>query len=121
MTVTVLASIFVPISLASSIFGMNLQEINRSGHSIWAFVLCAIAMWVATGAAWLAWQARRNWKVARSRLHRMSHVRENWPSKGIAQKGRWIRAEYASGREMSKPVSYFLGLRRLEKAGQSSV
>lgn len=48
-TVTVLAFIFIPMNLASSIFGMNVQEINRTGHSIWPFVYTAVALLAFSG------------------------------------------------------------------------
>lgn len=50
-TVTILAFIFIPTSLASSVFGMNVQEINNTGKSIWTFIMTAIAI---TGVALVA-------------------------------------------------------------------
>lgn len=46
---TVLAFIFVPVSLASSIFGMNVQQINNSGHGIAVFFLTSAALLVLPG------------------------------------------------------------------------
>ncbi|KAL9052298.1 MAG: hypothetical protein Q9162_005500 [Coniocarpon cinnabarinum] len=39
---TFLAFIFVPFSIVTSVFGMNIQELNGSGQRIWVFVLTAI-------------------------------------------------------------------------------
>ncbi|KAI4104432.1 MAG: hypothetical protein L6R37_003251 [Teloschistes peruensis] len=50
--VTTLAFIFIPTSLASSIFGMNVQEINSTGKPIWTFVLTGILL---TSAAVVSW------------------------------------------------------------------
>ncbi|KAI4195183.1 MAG: hypothetical protein LQ350_007357 [Teloschistes chrysophthalmus] len=49
---TTLAFIFIPTSLASSIFGMNVQEINSTGKPIWTFILTAILL---TSAAVVTW------------------------------------------------------------------
>ncbi|KAF2138973.1 uncharacterized protein K452DRAFT_78876 [Aplosporella prunicola CBS 121167] len=49
---TVLAFIFLPISLASSIFGMNIQEINGTGKNIWWFVVISFAL---IGLVMLVW------------------------------------------------------------------
>lgn len=47
-----LAFVFIPISLASSIFGMNVQEINDTGHSIWTFVITVMVMLLASSGVW---------------------------------------------------------------------
>ncbi|MCJ1388427.1 hypothetical protein MMC18_001274 [Xylographa bjoerkii] len=49
---TMLAFIFIPISLATSVFGMNVQEINQSGTSIWAFVVTAVVLTIVTICFW---------------------------------------------------------------------
>lgn len=63
---TVIASIFIPISLASSILGMNVQEVNATGHGIWAFVALAIGMIAVTSLVWLFCcalsKSKRNWR-----------------------------------------------------------
>lgn len=58
---TILAFIFIPINLASSILGMNVQQINETGHSIWGFVVAALAMLPVSGLSWMTWQAVQNW------------------------------------------------------------
>ena len=53
LKVTILAFIFVPMNLASSIFGMNVQEINETGHSIWTFVTTAAALLILSGLGFI--------------------------------------------------------------------
>lgn len=48
LTVTTLAFIFIPTNLASSICGMNVQEIDNTGKGIWNFIVTAVSM---TGTA----------------------------------------------------------------------
>jgi Mg2+ and Co2+ transporter CorA len=51
--VTVLAFVFIPINLASSVYGMNVQEINDTGHKIWVFVVTSIVFLILSGLAWV--------------------------------------------------------------------
>ncbi|KAL9087552.1 MAG: hypothetical protein Q9159_003568 [Coniocarpon cinnabarinum] len=44
---TFLAFIFVPFSLSTSVFGMNLQELNNNGRSIGAFIATGLILFVA--------------------------------------------------------------------------
>ena len=53
MTVTVLAFIYVPLNLATSLFGMNIQQLNGSGQQIWVFFVTAVAALLFTGGSWL--------------------------------------------------------------------
>ncbi|OTA98350.1 hypothetical protein M426DRAFT_28523 [Hypoxylon sp. CI-4A] len=50
--ITVLAIFFVPISLGTSIFGMNIDELNQSGQSIWVFILTTALIVAATMTIW---------------------------------------------------------------------
>ncbi|KAI0892570.1 hypothetical protein F4806DRAFT_235606 [Annulohypoxylon nitens] len=50
--VTVLAIFFVPISLSTSIFGMNINELNESGQSIWVFIVSTVMIVGATMMIW---------------------------------------------------------------------
>jgi hypothetical protein len=52
MLLTMLAFIFIPVSLAASIYGMNVQQINGTGHSIVAFVITAILLVVVAFGLW---------------------------------------------------------------------
>ncbi|KAI9695896.1 MAG: hypothetical protein M1836_006013 [Candelina mexicana] len=63
---TVLAFVFVPVSLASSIFGMNVQQINHTGTNIWVFIVTAVLL---TTTAFFLWgfssffvKARKQWQ-----------------------------------------------------------
>ena len=51
-TVTILAFIFIPFSLATSIFGMNIQELNQSGKSIKTFFLTAFMLLAGAILGW---------------------------------------------------------------------
>jgi hypothetical protein len=51
--VTVLAFIFVPISLASSIFGMNVQQISQTGCNLWVFVVTSIVLLTISALSFL--------------------------------------------------------------------
>ncbi len=68
-TVTILAFIFIPTTLASSVFGMNVQEINNTGKSIWTFAVTALSL---TGVAVTAWflsgLARAKWHSRAERI-----------------------------------------------------
>lgn len=50
--VTVLAIFFVPISLSTSIFGMNINELNQSGQSLWVFIVSTLVILAATMMIW---------------------------------------------------------------------
>jgi Mg2+ and Co2+ transporter CorA len=51
--VTVLAFVFIPINLASSVYGMNVQEINDTGHKIWGFLVTTIVFLILSGLVWV--------------------------------------------------------------------
>ena len=57
----------MPLNLATSIFGMNLSELNGSGKELWVFLTTAMLALLFTGASWflveeinnyLRWQRR---------------------------------------------------------------
>ena len=50
--VTVLAFIYVPLNLATSIFGMNIYQLNESGQSFWVFLITTLVMMLVTVSAW---------------------------------------------------------------------
>lgn len=56
--VTLLAFIFIPISLATSFFGMNLQELNASGQPFWVF---AVTAWAIFSTALFIWGILYQW------------------------------------------------------------
>ncbi|KAL8897206.1 MAG: hypothetical protein Q9207_007327 [Kuettlingeria erythrocarpa] len=49
---TILAFIYVPLNLATSIFGMNLQQLNAEGQPVWVFVLTATVATILTASVW---------------------------------------------------------------------
>jgi hypothetical protein len=53
LLVTILAFIFVPLSLATSFFGMNIQELNSEGQPIWVFVMTASGILLAAFFGWV--------------------------------------------------------------------
>ena len=53
LIVTILAFIYVPLNLATSIFGMNIEQLNGSGQQIWVFFTTAVAALLITGGSWL--------------------------------------------------------------------
>ncbi|KAL9618824.1 MAG: hypothetical protein Q9160_006483 [Pyrenula sp. 1 TL-2023] len=60
--VTVLAIFFVPISLSTSIFGMNINELNAEGQSLKVFVGTMIWIFAATLLMWGLMYQRHKWK-----------------------------------------------------------
>lgn len=67
--VTVLAFIFIPANLASSIFGMNVQQINKTGHSITFFILTSVALLIMSGLGFYFRHTLRrvtSWTLAQS-------------------------------------------------------
>ena len=53
---TVLAFFYIPLDLATSVFGMNLQQLNGSGKSIGVFLGTVAILLFVTGMTWLAFQ-----------------------------------------------------------------
>lgn len=49
--VTILAFIYVPLNLATSLFGMNIQQLNGNGQNLWVFFTTAIAALLLTGGS----------------------------------------------------------------------
>ena len=49
---TVLAFFYIPLNLATSVFGMNLQQLNSSGTSIGIFLGTAVMFLFLTGVSW---------------------------------------------------------------------
>lgn len=53
---TILASIYVPLSFVTGVFGMNLRELNGSGLSIWVFFVGVIIAAIVTALIFLVLQ-----------------------------------------------------------------
>ena len=71
-TVTILAFVYVPINLATSVFGMNLQELNQNGQKFWSFVVTAIAALLITGSVWSSLEL---YNVVREHKYRVKRMR----------------------------------------------
>ena len=65
---TVLAFFYVPLNLATSVFGMNLQQLNRSGTSIGVFLGTAAILLFVTGVSWLFIEGVQDGRVLLRRL-----------------------------------------------------
>jgi CorA-like Mg2+ transporter protein len=55
---TILASIYVPLSFVTGVFGMNLKELNGSSLSIWIFFLVVVIAAAVTAIIFLVLQMR---------------------------------------------------------------
>ena len=60
---TVLAFLYVPLNLATSIFGMNVKQLNGTGVSIEAVLGTAVAALFLTVGSWLLFEARQSVRV----------------------------------------------------------
>ncbi|KAL9040374.1 MAG: hypothetical protein Q9180_001951 [Flavoplaca navasiana] len=68
-TFTILAFVYVPLNLASSIYGMNIQQLNGSGQSVWVFVVTAVIALLITAGTWYLSEATntyRRWQRIRA-------------------------------------------------------
>lgn len=65
MAVTVLAFVYVPLNLATSIFGMNLQELNQNGQQLWVFMTTAVTVLIITTGSWFFLEQVNNYKIWR--------------------------------------------------------
>ena len=116
--VTVLAFVYVPLNLATSIFGMNLNELNGSGKRMWVFLCTAIIALLTTGALWyvleevnnyLRWQKETRYEDVKNDftlgqrigmlvwLHQYGHTGWMWES------GAWWRLLMNSGSRALTP------------------
>ncbi len=84
-TVTILAFIYAPLNTATSIYGMNIQQINSSGHNIGAFIITAVVLLLTTAISWLtmeeinqikAWQ-KENARTDRSKSDILDHKNQS--------------------------------------------
>jgi hypothetical protein len=51
-TLTQLAFIFVPLSLASSIFGVNVRQFGSGTAPLWTFIVTVLLIGIVTGTLW---------------------------------------------------------------------
>ena len=77
--INVLAFIFIPLSFAASLFGMNVTELGTGSSNIWAFASVASSMVVVVSIMFFCWKKR----VLLERL-----LKSTWGSVGRIPKGR---------------------------------
>ena len=65
---TVLAFVYIPLNLATSVFGMNLQQLNSSGTSIGVFLGTAVMFLFLTGVSWFILEGVQDIRVWLRRL-----------------------------------------------------
>jgi hypothetical protein len=97
---------------------MNVQEINRTGHSIWGFLVTASVLLTLSGLAWMGWRASRNWNLMLDETGRALPAthRPGW----LASPLYW-RMSYASERFRKRDFAVYVGLRSVEKRKNSAV
>lgn len=126
IAVTILAFVYVPLNLATSIFGMNLSELNGSGQELWVFLTTAVIALVITGVSWflieevynyLRWQRSYDNRMRQKRGHdprvrltigaRMSmlallwkYEHKNW----LWRSGAWWRILTNNSSQLSEPT-----------------
>lgn len=69
MAVTILAFVYVPLNLATSIFGMNIEQLNGSGQRLSVFITTAVVTLAVTGGSWFVIEqvnSYRKWRKRRS-------------------------------------------------------
>ena len=53
LSVTILAFVYVPLNTVTSIYSMNIKQMNGSGQNLTSFVVTAILALFVTGSVWL--------------------------------------------------------------------
>lgn len=69
-----LAAVYLPLSLAIGLFGMNLHEINEATPQVWAFIIVVVALMSLTFAAFRT--GKRG--SGRATLGQISAWKGNW-------------------------------------------
>ena len=54
---TILAFVYIPLNLATSIFGMNIKQLNQTGQNIWVFFLTTIVALLVTDGSWICFDS----------------------------------------------------------------
>ncbi|KAG8529032.1 uncharacterized protein KY384_006722 [Bacidia gigantensis] len=72
--VTILAFLYVPLNLATSVFGMNIQELNNSGRTLKVFFATAIIAVAVTGLIWWMIEEAKNFKAWRDEINQVQDV-----------------------------------------------
>lgn len=70
IAVKILAFVYAPLNLATSISGMSLRELNGSGKSLWVFLTTATIALLITGASWFLMEEIKSFmEMYRSKTH----------------------------------------------------
>lgn len=78
---TILAFIYVPLNLATSIFGMNIQQLNQSGQHIRVFVLTALIALLLTFFVWFGMAQLTAYVQWRDQYNAYDRY-DSWPKRG---------------------------------------
>ena len=78
---TVLAFVYVPLNLATSIFGMNIQQLNRNGQPVWIFILTTILAVTLTFFLWWLVEQRVGYVRWQKQVSAAGKRDEPWPEK----------------------------------------
>lgn len=78
---TLLATFFIPLSFTSSVFGMNLQELNSSRLSIWVWVAITVPVVVLTLATYMC-----NLSDLKARIVQLKRTRRAARLEAVAEK-----------------------------------
>jgi len=81
---TQLAFVFIPLSFATSLFGMNLEIFGQGSAQIWMFVVSMVIIYVVVGILWIVFHF---WTVFQAFITKVSHdnSRHNPPSANQCQ------------------------------------
>ena len=71
---TILASIYVPLSFVTGVFGMNLKQLNGSGLSIWVFFVAMAIAAIVTGIIFLGLQVHSKREENRSEARKVNNA-----------------------------------------------
>ena len=67
LVVTILAFVYVPLNLATSIFGMNIEQLNGSGQRLSVFITTAVVTLAVTGGSWFVIEQVNSYRKWRKR------------------------------------------------------
>ncbi|KAF6218137.1 hypothetical protein HO133_006096 [Letharia lupina] len=82
-SVTILAFVYVPLNLATSIFGMNIQQLNHNGQNLWVFFVTAVVALLVTGGSWVCSKKAMAWYKERAAVSRAYAKKEGKQEYGL--------------------------------------
>lgn len=86
LLVTVLAFVYIPLNIATSVFGMNLQQLNGSGQSLVDFVLTALLALIITGWTWYAIEVFNGYRIWQEGRGQQPTGKEPSPNYSVAER-----------------------------------